>query len=504
VTRLRGALAPGGWPLRRSLTAIVLAVTAASLVVIAVLSVIGLRTYLDRQLDQQLSGVVDRAAGNRPPGSQPGGSTTTPPSGSPLGFIGAGEDTLGAVIQDGVVTRADRIQERTYTALDTETRQALRTVAVDGHPHTISVRSADATSSSRTPYRVMAQTRADGDVIIVGLPRSGVDAAVGQLALIITVVSLAGLLLAGIAGTAIVRRTLRPLTRIAGTATRVSALPLDRGEVALAERLDPADTNPATEVGAVGAALNRLLDHVGDALTARQASETQIRQFVADASHELRTPLAAIRGYAELTRRSREDLPPTVTHAMERVESASVRMSALVDDMLLLARLDAHDSPLDLSDVDVTQVVVEAISDAHVAGPDHTWTLDVPADPVVVTGDGLRLHQVVANLLTNARTHTPPGTRVTVAVRREQTRCVVTVTDDGQGIDKSLQGRLFQRFARGDSSRSREAGSTGLGLAIVDAVVQAHEGTVEVESAPGRTQFRVTLPLRNRSSQPPR
>jgi two-component system OmpR family sensor kinase len=503
MSRLRASLAPGGWPLRRSLTAIVLAVTAASLVVIAVLSVIGLRTYLGRQLDQQLSGVVERANGNRPPGSQ-SGTPTPPTTSSPLGFIGAGEDTLGAVIQNGVVTRADRIQERTYTTVDAQTQQAILAVRVDGQPHTISVRSADATTNSRTPYRVIAQTRTDGTVVVVGLPRTGVDAAVSQLALIITVVSLAGLLLAGIAGAAIVRRTLRPLTRIAGTATRVSALPLDRGEVALAERLDPADTNPATEVGAVGAALNRLLDHVGEALTARQASETQIRQFVADASHELRTPLAAIRGYAELTRRSREDLPPTVTHAMERVESASVRMSALVDDMLLLARLDAHDSPLDLSDVDVTQVVVEAVSDAHVAGAEHTWKLDVPADPVVVTGDALRLHQVIANLLTNARTHTPPGTSVVVAVRRERTRCVVTVTDDGQGIDPSLQGRLFQRFARGDSSRSREAGSTGLGLAIVDAVVAAHNGAVEVESAPGRTQFRVTLPLRGESAQPPR
>lgn len=415
MSRLRDALSPGGWPLHRSLTAIVLAVTAASLIVIAILSVIGLRTYLDRQLDQQLTGVVDRAIGNRPlGGGQSGNTTTTPPTGSPLGFIGAGEDTLGALIENGVVTRADRIQERTYTSVDAETQQAILGVRVDGHAHTISVRSADSTSSSRSPYRVMAQVRADGNVVVVGLPRSGVDAAVGQLALIITVVSLAGLLLAGIAGTAIVRRTLRPLTRIAGAATRVSALPLDRGEVALAERLDAADTNPGTEVGAVGAALNRLLDHVGDALTARQASETQIRQFVADASHELRTPLAAIRGYAELTRRSPEDLPPTVTHAMERVESASVRMSALVDDMLLLARLDAHDSPLDLAEVNVTQVVVEAVSDAQVAGPEHTWTLDVPADPVVVTGDSMRLHQVVANLLTNARTHYParyPGGR---------------------------------------------------------------------------------------------
>ena len=169
---------------------------------------IGLRTYLDRQLDQQLTGVVDRAIGNRPPGGgQSGNTTTTPPTGSPLGFIGAGEDTLGALIENGVVTRADRIQERTYTSVDAGTQQAILGVRVDGHAHTISVRSADSTSSSRSPYRVMAQVRADGKVVVVGLPRSGVDAAVGQLALIITVVSLAGLLLAGIAGTAIVRRT---------------------------------------------------------------------------------------------------------------------------------------------------------------------------------------------------------------------------------------------------------------------------------------------------------
>lgn len=204
MSRLRGALAPGGWPLRRSLTAIVLTVTAASLVVIAVLSVIGLRTYLDRQLDRQLSGVVDRATGNRPPGGQAGGTATTPPNGSPLGFIGAGEDTLGALIVNGDVARADRIQERTYTAVDPETQQAILAVRVDGRAHSISVRSADATTSSRTPYRVMAKVRADGNVVVVGLPRSGVDAAVGQLALILTVVSLVALLLAGTAGTAIV------------------------------------------------------------------------------------------------------------------------------------------------------------------------------------------------------------------------------------------------------------------------------------------------------------
>ena len=195
---------------------------------------------------------------------------------------------------------------------------------------------------------------------------------------------------------------------MAATATRVAELPLDRGEVALAERVPDADTDPRTEVGQVGAALNRMLDHVGNALEARHASETQVRQFVADASHELRTPLAAIRGYAELSRRSREPVPDEVAHVLRRVESEAQRMTALVEDLLLLARLDAG-RPLAHDPVDLTMLVVDAVSDAHAAGPGHDWQLDLPDEPVVVTGDGARLHQVLANLLANARTHTPAG-----------------------------------------------------------------------------------------------
>ena len=237
-------LMPRNWPLRRSLTAIVLAVTAASLVVIAVLSVIGLRTYLDRRLDQQLSSVMDRAGRDRPPGTDGDSTSPNPSTSSPIGFLGAGEDTLGAVIDGGQVSSAVRIQERTLDPVDAATKEQLLDVKTDGRPQTVSVRSNTATTNSRTPYRVEAQLRPDGSTLIVGLPRTGVDAAVGQLALIVTVVSLVGLLLAGVAGTAIVRRTLRPLTRIAGTATRVAALPLDRGEVALAERVGPSDTEP--------------------------------------------------------------------------------------------------------------------------------------------------------------------------------------------------------------------------------------------------------------------
>jgi two-component system OmpR family sensor kinase len=256
----------------------------------------------------------------------------------------------------------------------------------------------------------------------------------------------------------------------------------------------PEDTDPRTEVGQVGTALNRMLDHVEGSLAARQESETQVRQFVADASHELRTPLAAIRGYAELSRRSRQPVPDEIAHVLNRVESEARRMTTLVEDLLLLARLDAG-RPLAHDPVDLTMLVVDAVSDAHAAGPRHDWQLDLPPEPVTVIGDGARLHQVLANLLANARTHTPDGTTVTVGVSANRDLAAIWVIDGGPGIPAELQPHIFERFARGDSSRSRAAGSTGLGLSIVHAVVTAHGGRVMVASQPGRTQFTVLLPF---------
>ncbi|WP_284253364.1 sensor histidine kinase [Pseudolysinimonas kribbensis] len=221
-----------------------------------------------------------------------------------------------------------------------------------------------------------------------------------------------------------------------------------------------------------------------------------MRQFVADASHELRTPLASIRGYSELTRRGGHELPDDVVRSIGRIESESIRMTALVEDLLLLARLDAG-RELVLGDVDLVPIVVDAVSDAHVAGGDHEWRLlDPPAEPVVVRGDAGRLHQVVANLLANARTHTPAGTVVEIGLTVEGDEAVLSVADDGPGIPEGLQPVLFERFARGDGSRSRSAGSTGLGLAIVAAVVDGHGGTVQAVSRPGDTRFAVRLPLR--------
>jgi two-component system, OmpR family, sensor kinase len=263
--------------------------------------------------------------------------------------------------------------------------------------------------------------------------------------------------------------------------------------VALSVRVPEKDTDPRTEVGQVGAALNRMLGHVAGALAARHASEMRVRHFLADASHELRTPLAAIQGYAELTRRVSEEVPPDVAHAMRRVESETGRMTTLVEDMLLLARLDSG-RPLDAEPVDLSRLVIDAVSDAHVAAPGHHWRLDLPEESVTVTGDPARLHQVLANLLANARTHTPAGTTVTTRLAVAGNQVTLTVEDDGPGIPPALLPEVFDRFARGDTSRSRAAGSTGLGLAIVAAVVEAHHGRVGVTSQPRHTVFTVHLP----------
>jgi two-component system OmpR family sensor kinase len=286
---------------------------------------------------------------------------------------------------------------------------------------------------------------------------------------------------------------------VAAAAQQVSQLPLDRGEVALAVRVSPADADPASEVGRVGQAFNHMLNNVEEALAARQASETRVRQFVADASHELRNPLAAIRGYAELTRRVPEELPADAAYAMSRVESEAARMSHLVEDLLLLARLDSGPD-LDIQPTDITEVVINAVNDARVAGPEHIWRLEVPEHPVTALADRHRLHQVITNLLANARTHTPQRTQVETAVSVADGTAMITVTDHGPGIPAEIADRVFERFTRADASRVRTpgaatGGSTGLGLAIVAAVVEAHSGRVEVHSEPGNTRFAVTLPL---------
>jgi two-component system OmpR family sensor kinase len=504
------------WSLRRRLVASCVALVAVVCAVIGVVTIFALHDFLYGQLDGKVQDVAMRAAGpHGGPGESSAARTARLPQNlldnRPFGFLAGGGqpgETVGAIVgTSGKVTQAavsatpsdgGPLEADPLTARQTA---AFAAVPLDGKVHTLTV-------PGLGTYRVeSAQRSTDGSTALVGLSTAGIEDTLDTLMWVEFSVAGAGLVAAGLAGATLMRIALQPLRRVAATATRVSELPLHSGEVALHERVPDSDTDPRTEVGQVGAALNRMLGHVGSALHARQESETRVRQFVADASHELRTPLASIRGYAELTRRGREPVGPDTRHALGRIESEAGRMTTLVEDLLLLARLDAG-RPLSLAETDLSPLVVDAVSDARAAGRDHIWRLDLPDEPATVHGDAQRLHQVLTNLLANARTHTPPGTTVTARVARDGSGdapgILLQVQDDGPGIPAGLQRQVFERFARGDASRTRAAAasgnSTGLGLAIVRSVVLAHGGEVSVDSVPGRTVF--TVRLRGADSQP--
>jgi two-component system OmpR family sensor kinase len=477
--------------LRNKLVVSIVALIVAVCAVVGVTTELFLSRYLMRQLDSQLQTTNEFAFG--PGGLPPSCTGSGRPGGGPA--FGQSLYSLTAVIQDGQVINAWTVTPKSSTGcteLSAAADPTLLAVTPGSPPQTVTIPGLD------TGYRVQATTRGSY-TIVSGLSTGSVQGSLFQLGMILLIVTGVALVAGGFAVVWIVRRSLRPLDRVAATARKVTTLPLDRGEVDLGVRVPDRDTDTRTEVGQVGAALNQMLGHVSGALKSRQESETRVRQFVADASHELRTPLASIRGYAELARRDEGDRD-TVTHALRRVESESARMSTLVEDLLLLARLDSG-RPLSAEEVDLTMLAIDAVSDATVAGPTHRWQLDLPEEPITVTGDGARLHQVLVNLLTNARTHTPAGTVVTCGLRTEAgpngRTAVITVTDNGPGIPATLQPNIFGRFVRGDSSRSRAAGSTGLGLAIVSAVVGAHHGSVAVDSRPGRTVVTVRLPGAN-------
>ncbi|UYK41566.1 HAMP domain-containing histidine kinase [Microbacterium terricola] len=342
-------------------------------------------------------------------------------------------------------------------------------------------------------YRVTAY-QAQSYVAVAGLPLSEVQTTITQMLTTMLLVTAGGLLLLAAVIALVIRASLAPLRAVADTATRVAAMPMSEGAVTISERVPGDQADEHTEIGRVGHALNTLLDHVDESLDARQRNEERMRRFVADASHELRTPLASIRGYSELSLRA-PDLSENTESSLERIQAQSLRMTTLVEDLLLLARLD-EGQELVYGSVDLSQLAIEAVADARPAGPDHIWQLDLGEDPVVVAGDAVRLHQVAANLLANARTHTPAGTTVTVSVHRADGQAVLRVHDDGPGVDPAIADDLFERFSRADRSRARKTGGTGLGLSIAKAIVDAHGGTLSVQSTPGDTTFELRLPAR--------
>ena len=533
-------------PPRSLRTRLVVGVLGLVLVMAAVMSAfstVSLRHTLMARTDSQLMAAAQRAADKRhdltqearkasdeaaqegadKPGDQPDGADGADggpgKEGVPPGLDAAGQSTGTLTLITTQASSSDTASSETaayidknghYASISKEDCRLLLSQATEDHPVTVHLHHLGS-------YRVVAtRDEASGSTVITGLSLEGDKGLIRTQLLIELTVALLGALVVALAGRTMVRSSLAPLERVARTAQRVASQPLERGEVSIEDRVEKADLDSSAEVGQVGGALNTLLGHVESALGARQRSETQVRQFVADASHELRTPLASIRGYTELIRRegADADLPEEATYALERVHSESVRMTALVEDLLLLARLDAG-RELRREEVDLVGLLVDTVADARAAGPDHDWQLDLavlepPADatpeeaedflpePPLVIGDEARLRQVIVNLLANARVHTPAGSHVTTTLAREGDTLIVRIHDDGPGIAPDVRDRLFERFARGDSSRERRTGSTGLGMSIALAIVQSHGGSIDVASstAPGDhgTTFSVRLP----------
>ncbi|WP_233289291.1 cell wall metabolism sensor histidine kinase WalK [Kitasatospora sp. MBT63] len=456
-----------------------------------------LRHFLVDRLDQQLSDTSGRYAASlehrdtRGPGTTGGRSDTRAQAPGTFGARLLDGSVTDAGVVDGDAddagvaagnTPADTDDQVQLTAAD---QRALAALPVGGLARSVRL-------SGLGGYRVRAFAGQDGDVLVTGLPLRPLEATTHRLVTVELVLFAVALAAATAAGAFWIRLSLRPLDRVVAAAERVGSLPLASGEVELTIRVGEDDIR--TEVGRVGAALNRMLGHVEDALAQRQAVEERLRAFAADASHELRTPVATVRGHAELALRHPGPTADAVRHSLTRIDAESRRMGTIVEDLLLLARLDAG-RPLALGSVDLTRLALDGTDDARAAGPHHHWRLDLSEEPVVVPGDTDRLRQVVANLLANARTHTPHGTEVTLTLGLGGGRALLTVTDTGPGIDPEIAPRIFERFVRGDRARSRTHGSTGLGLAIVHAVVAAHSGTVTLSSRPGRTAFTVALPL---------
>ena len=336
---------------------------------------------------------------------------------------------------------------------------------------------------STTEFRVLARMRG-GAVVVLALPLSDVDASVARLVRVEAVVMVVVLAVLGLVTWWVLRLGVRPVKRMTETAVAIA-------DGDLSQRVP--DVVPGTEAGELGEALNTMLGRIEGAFAERGRSEARLRQFVADASHELRTPVTTIRGYAELYRAGGLRGPGELDSALRRTEEEAVRMGSLVEDLLVLARLD-QGRPLRRDPVDLDALARDAVRDAGAVDPDHPVTA-VAAGGVVVPGDADRLRQVVTNLVGNARVHTPPGTAVQVCTFREGDRAVLEVADAGPGMPPEVAERAFERFFRADPARSRHQGGTGLGLAIVKATVDAHGGTVSLRTAPGAgTTVRVELP----------
>jgi two-component system OmpR family sensor kinase len=470
-------------PLRLKLLVAVIVLVFAGLAVSNVVTYTSLRSSLLKRVDQQLIAAefpVARAlGGSRRFPADPAGEASQFPSGT----YGRLLDSSGGLLEETTFT---------FGGAPLPEPELPSTLPRPGAPRTSpDLFTTGAVEGSSAKYRVLVDRvtirtgrGSQPGTLIVAIPLTEVDETLSRLRVIEGVVSGAVLLGLGFISYWLVRRELRPLENMGVTAGAIAAGDLSR-------RVEPSDDR--TEIGRLGLALNEMLVQIEAAFEERRASEARLRRFVADASHELRTPLTSIRGYAELFRRGADSRPGDLAKSMQRIEAEASRMGILVDDLLLLARLD-QGRPLEREEVDLSRLAADAADSARAIEPDRPLDLAVDG-PVVVVGDEGRLRQVVDNLLDNTRVHTPKGTPVQLKVMREDGEAVLSVADEGPGLAPDVAPRVFERFYRGDPARSRGTGGVGLGLSIVSAIVEAYGGRVSATSSNGAgATFEVRLP----------
>ena len=357
-----------------------------------------------------------------------------------------------------------------------------KVVSYQGKPFTI--RCAD----DQADIRAIARLLPSGvGTVVISVALDSVERTLQGLTGIFFLISLLVLVVIGFVTRSLIKLSLKPLNRIEETAAAIA-------EGDLSARLP--SVNPRTEVGRLTKSLNTMLSRIEKSFEVQTESEDKLRRFVADASHELRTPLTAIRGFAELHRQGAVVGEEKTRELVSRIEKESIRMSTLVEDLLLLARLD-QSRELTFDPVDINYLVNEAIASARAAGPDHEITITSNADEVFVLGDSMRIHQAIANLLANARTHTPAGSKIKVEIFQDESSTQISVSDNGPGLSQEDQSRIFERFFRADPARVRASGEgSGLGLAIVDAIMKAHGGSVSVDSTLGLgSTFKIVFPI---------
>lgn len=481
------------WPPRSLLSRLaigVCAVVTVVLVAVGAVSILTLRSYVTNISDAQVGRALtafEYALQDHADGPVLADQLTH--------FTGQGIDNVIAVLHGNQMVESAVFYERDARPAPADVVGVIEDhVWRNGPAFTIDL-------GSLGPYRVRSRTIEGGERLVSAVSLAPAYRALREKTFWALTLVLTAVAVTSVGTIAVVRSSLRPLQRVATTAAQVASLPLSDEDHRITMRVRATDTDPATEVGIVGDTLNRLLDNVDSALAARAESDRRTRRLLSDASHELRTPLAAIQGYAELTRQDSANLPTVTEYALARIEAESHRMTRLVNDLLLISRLD-EGQDLDYGELNLSELLVDAVNDAAVVGPGHTWRTSLPPAPVYLHGDGARLHQLISNLLTNARVHTPAGTTVTATLTvtgAGASWAELTVANDGPGIDPRLLPTLFDRFVKAHNSGDTESG-TGLGLAIVASITEAHHGTVRVESRLGQTSFIVRLPTRDNDS----